>query len=94
MPIRKRSRRRTTRKVIKRLTRTRVMTSAEKVRAHRARLREQGLRPVQFWLPDVRSSEFKAEAHNQSLLAAKSAYANEDQAFVDAISIPLHELDS
>jgi hypothetical protein len=95
MPIRKRGRRRSTRKIAKRTTKTRLaMTSAQKVRAHRERLREQGLRPVQFWLPDVHSDAFKTEAHRQSLLIAQSAHANEDQAFVDAISIPLHELDS
>jgi hypothetical protein len=84
----KRSRRRSTRKIVKRTTRTRLaMTSAEKVRAHRERLRERGLRPVQFWLPDMHADAFKAEAHRQSLLAAKSPHAQEDQSFIDAISI-------
>ena len=93
MMIRK-GRSRTTRKVSKRRIKTALaMTSTEKVRAHRERLREQGLRPVQFWLPNVHSAAFKQEAHKQSLLAAKSAHADEDQSFVDAISIPLHTLD-
>ena len=61
-------------------------TSREKVREHRARLRAQGLRPIQIWVPDVRSAEFRAEAHRQSLLVAQSPYAEEDQAFVDAVS--------
>lgn len=30
-------------------------SSREKVRAHRERLRQQGLRPIQIWVPDVRS---------------------------------------
>jgi hypothetical protein len=91
----KRIRKRSMRKIVRRTTRTRlVMTSAEKVRAHRERLREQGLRPVQFWLPDVNAKAFRAEAHRQSLLAAQSAHAHEDQSFIDAISIPLHDLDS
>ncbi|MGH3923785.1 MAG: antitoxin MazE-like protein, partial [Pseudonocardiaceae bacterium] len=34
-----------------------------RVRAHRARLRAQGLRPIQIWVPDVRSPTFVAEAH-------------------------------
>jgi hypothetical protein len=59
----------------------------QKVRAHRARLRAQGLRPIQFWVPDVRSPEFLAEARRQSLLIARSPHAAEDQAFIDAISI-------
>ena len=58
----------------------------EKVRAHRQRLREQGLRPIQIWVPDVRSPAFKAEAHRQSLAVAESPHAQEDQAFIDAIS--------
>lgn len=60
--------------------------SREKVRAHRLRLRQQGLRPLQIWVPDVRSSAFVAEAHRQSLVAAESQHAEEDQAFIDAIS--------
>src|SRR5438093_6215899 len=38
--------------------RSRPKSSAEKVRAHRAKLREAGLRPVQIWIPDTRSREF------------------------------------
>jgi hypothetical protein len=56
------------------------------VAAHRERLREEGLRPVQLWVPDVRAPGFAAEAHRQSALAARSPHAAEDQAFVDAIS--------
>jgi hypothetical protein len=60
--------------------------SRDKVRAHRERLRAQGLRPIQIWVPDVRSPSFQAEAHRQSLLIASSPHEEEDQAFVDAIS--------
>jgi hypothetical protein len=60
--------------------------SREKVREHRKRLREQGLRPIQIWVPDVRSPAFRLEAHRQSLAVAASARAQEDQAFIDAIS--------
>lgn len=58
----------------------------QRVAAHRARLRSQGLRPVQIWVPDVRAPGFAAEAHRQSALAATSPHAGGDQAFVDAIS--------
>ncbi|PYO67679.1 MAG: DUF3018 domain-containing protein [Gemmatimonadetes bacterium] len=61
-------------------------SSRDKVRAHRARLRRQGLRPIQIWVPDVRSPAFAAEAHRQSLAVARSPHAREDQDFVDAIS--------
>ena len=57
-----------------------------KVEAHRNRLRAQGLRPIQIWVPDVRARGFLEEAQRQSRLAAKSPHAAEDQAFVDSIS--------
>lgn len=56
-----------------------------------ARLRAQGLRPVVFWLPDVTSDAFKAEARRQSLLAARSPHADDDQAFIDSISVSLDD---
>ena len=58
----------------------------ERVRRHRQRLREQGLRPIQIWVPDVRSPAFAAEAHRQSAAVAASTHATEDQAFIDAVS--------
>ena len=61
-------------------------SSRDKVRAHRARLRKQGLRPIQIWVPDVRSPDFAAQAHRQSLAVAESDHAAMDQAFIDAIS--------
>lgn len=60
--------------------------SREKVRKHRERLRAQGLRPIQIWVPDVRSRAFKSEAHRQSLAVAAGPHATEDQAFIDAVS--------
>jgi hypothetical protein len=60
--------------------------SRAKVAAHRQRLRAQGLRPIQIWVPDVRSPEFAAEARRQSLLIAQSPHAEDDQAFIDSIA--------
>ncbi len=57
-----------------------------KVREYRDRLRAQGLRPIQIWVPDVRASSFQAEAHRQSRAVAASAYVADDQAFIDAVS--------
>jgi len=56
------------------------------VRDHEKFMRAQGLRPVVFWVPDVTTPEFRAEAHRQSLLIAQSSTECEDQAFIDAIS--------
>ncbi len=58
-----------------------------KVQEHRDRLRAQGLRPIQIWVPDVRASSFRAEAHRQSAAVAASAKGVEDQAFIDAASV-------
>ena len=58
----------------------------ERVSEHRRRLRRQGLRPIQIWVPDVRSPSFKLEARRQSLAVAASTQAHEDQAFIDALS--------
>ena len=60
--------------------------SREKVRSYRERMRARGLRPIQIWVPDTRTAAFRAEAHRQSLAVAESAHADEDQAFIDAIS--------
>ena len=60
--------------------------SRDKVRAHRARLRRRGLRPVQIWVPDVRSRRFAREAHRQSALVATDPSDRVEQEFVDAIS--------
>jgi Protein of unknown function (DUF3018) len=58
----------------------------DKVRAHRQRLRRRGLRPIQIWVPDVRTRSFAREARRQSLLIASDKLERDDQAFVDAIS--------
>jgi hypothetical protein len=63
-----------------------VASTRDRVRQYRERLRRQGLRPVQIWVPDVRAPEFIAEAHRQSAAIAASEAEHEDQAFVDAIS--------
>ena len=65
--------------------------SGAKVREHRARLREQGLRPIQIWVPDVNTPEFRAEARRQSRLIAASEMEPEDQAFIDSVSVWNHE---
>ena len=61
-------------------------SSRLKVQAHRRRLRSQGLRPIQIWVPDIRAAAFKSEAHRQSLAVAANAHAGDDQTFIEAIS--------
>jgi len=60
-------------------------SSRDKVRAHRRRLRQQGLRPIQIWVPDMRSPAFVKEARRQSAAVAGSPHARQDQEFIDAL---------
>jgi hypothetical protein len=52
----------------------------------RSGLREQRLRPIQIWVPDVRAPAFRSQAHRQSLAVAASSHARKDQGFIDAVS--------
>jgi hypothetical protein len=61
-------------------------SSRDKVRLHRERLRAQGLRPVQIWVPDVRARSFVTAARKQSKVVAASEHAKTDQQFIDAVS--------
>ncbi|WP_422016478.1 antitoxin MazE family protein [Reyranella sp.] len=62
--------------------------SGKRARAQERRDRPQALalRPIQLWVPDMRSAAFTRKAHRQSLAVAKTGRAHEDQAFVDAAS--------
>ncbi|MFM1886295.1 MAG: hypothetical protein RL026_1452 [Pseudomonadota bacterium] len=60
--------------------------SREDVRAHRARLRAQGLKPVQIWVPDTASKVFEAAALQQSAAVAASAGEAADQAWIEAVA--------
>lgn len=57
-----------------------------RVQAHRDRQRAQGLRPIQIWVPDVRSRAFESEALRQALAVRDSEFADADQGFIDAIA--------
>lgn len=59
----------------------------ERVGEYRRRMRERGFRPMQVWVPDVRSASFAGEAHRQAALIAGAASATEDQAFIEAVSV-------
>ncbi len=61
-------------------------SSRDKVRLHRERLRAQGLRPVQIWVPDVRARSFISAARKQSKAVAASELAGADQQFIDALA--------
>ena len=61
-------------------------SSRVRVREHRKRLRDQGLRPIQIWVPDVDSPEFIAEARRQSLIVANSPGEKDNLALIESLS--------
>ena len=67
------------------------MAVRERVSAYRARMRAQGLRPIQIWVPDVRSPKFAAEAHRQAARVGAADRANDDMDFVEAVSVDWDE---
>jgi hypothetical protein len=44
-----------------------ALSTSEKTAKYRERLRAQGLRPVQIWVPDTRSKTLAEEVRRQSL---------------------------
>ncbi len=59
---------------------------ARRVRKHRESLRAAGLRPIQIWVPDVRSKSFAIQARRQSLAIARSAQEQDDLAFIESVA--------
>lgn len=59
---------------------------ARRVQKHRQSLRAAGLRPIQIWVPDVRSKAFAAQARRQSLAIAGSAQEKDDLAFIESVA--------
>ena len=70
-------------------TRTRLSSkprrAAEKMRTYRAKLRRQGLRPVQLWVPDTRAPGFAGAIRRQSLIVSQSPGEERDIAFVEGL---------
>jgi len=60
---------------------------AAKMRDYRARLRNQGLRPVQVWVPDPKSPVFRRELRRQ-VARLDAAHEAETLAFIAAVSEP------
>jgi Protein of unknown function (DUF3018) len=54
----------------------------DNVRRYRDRMRAKGLRQIQLWVPDTRSTAFAAECRRQSLLVAEDPV---EQAIMDEL---------
>ncbi len=60
-------------------------TPSQKMRDYRERMREQGLRPLQIWVPDTRATGFAKEARRQALMAAQGPDEKETMDFLEAL---------
>ena len=67
------------------------MAVRERVGEYRHRMRARGYRPVQVWVPDVRSEHFVREARRQAALIAQVDRHSDDQDFVEAVSVDWDE---
>jgi hypothetical protein len=54
-------------------------------------MRERGYRPIQVWVPDVRSQQFVREARRQAALIAQVDSQTDDQDFVEAVTVDWDE---
>lgn len=55
-------------------------------------MRARGYRPVQIWVPDVRSEQFVREARRQAALIAQvDRHSDDDQDFIEAVSVDWDE---
>jgi hypothetical protein len=49
----------------------RATTAAQRMRAYRARQRAKGLRPVQYWVPDLRDPKVRAEIRREGAVLSR-----------------------
>jgi hypothetical protein len=62
-----------------------VQTAASKMKAYRNRLRSQGLRPVQIWVPDIDAPGFRNEVRRQ-IRRLNAGHEAESLAFIAAVA--------
>ena len=67
------------------------MAVRDRVGEYRHRMRARGYRPVQVWVPDVRTEQFAREARRQAALIAELDRRADDQDFVEAVSVSWDE---
>jgi hypothetical protein len=54
------------------------------MRSYRKRLRAQGLRPIQLWVPDMRDPKVRARIRKQMRVIARTPVEPEIDAFLEA----------
>jgi hypothetical protein len=60
-------------------------TAQQRMAARRRRLRAQGLRPVQHWVPDLRDPRVRADLRRQGKLLGQHPENTEIDAWVEAM---------
>ena len=65
-------------------------TASDTTRRYRERMRAQGFRQVNLWLPDTRSPAFARECRRQSRLASQPG---KDDGIAGLLDDALHEID-
>jgi len=67
------------------LNKQRPKTARERMSARRKRLRAQGLRPVQYWVPDLRDPRVRADLRRQGRLLARHPENAEIDAWIEGV---------
>jgi hypothetical protein len=62
---------------------TKPKTPQQRMAARRRRLRAQGLRPVQHWVPDLRDPRVRADLRRQGKLLAKHPENDDIDAWIE-----------
>ena len=62
-----------------------ALNSAQKMKEYRSRLRASGLRPIQLWVPDVRSQKIIDEIRKQSLRVSSDSQDSRIMDFVESV---------
>jgi len=61
------------------------MNSAQKMRNYRNRMKAAGLRPIQLWVPDIRSQKIVAEIRRQSIRVSSATEEPRIMDFVESV---------
>ena len=64
---------------------SRPKTAQERMSARRKRLRAQGLRPIQYWVPDLRDPRVRADLRRQGRLLGRYPENDPIDAWIEAI---------
>ncbi len=62
------------------------MSVSQRVKQHRDRLRAQGLRPVQIWVPDSRRDGFAEECRRQSNMLQGDPLEQETSDWLESVA--------